>query len=45
MEQNSGPRNEPTYLWTINFQQRRIPNGEKTVSSASRRAGQPHVNQ
>lgn len=45
MQQNRGPKNEPTHLWTINFQQRRIHDGEKTVSSASRRAGRPHVNQ
>ena len=48
MEQNRKPRNKPTHLWSINFQQRRQENTtEKTVFSGSDTGKdvQLHVNQ
>ena len=46
MEQNREPRNKPTYLQSINLQQRMQEYGQKTVSSSGvGKAGQLHVKQ
>ena len=45
MEENREPRNKPTILQSIKTKDARIYNGEKIISSAIGKAGQPHINQ